>query len=104
MRRGRDEKGRRPARSVIAIVMSLAGILLAGFAAMAGPASAAAAPAPAAPGVAAGYSHTCAIDVGGALSCWGGNYSGQLGNNANAQLGDGTTTRRPAPQQVTLPS
>src|SRR3712207_4250719 len=84
---------RRPAGIVIAIAVSLAGILMAGFAALAGPASAAArAAAPTAPGVAGGYAHTCAIDAGGALSCWGANYSGQLG--------DGTMTNRSTPVRV----
>ena len=35
--------------------------------------------------VAAGYSHTCAVVTGGAVSCWGGNASGELGNNSTTQ-------------------
>ncbi len=34
--------------------------------------------------VAAGNTHTCAIRTGGALSCWGANFNGQLGNGTNA--------------------
>src|SRR4029450_3346903 len=59
---------------------------------MSAPAFAASAAASTAPGVTAGYSHTCAIAVDGALSCWGGNYSGQLG--------DGTTMNRTTPVRV----
>ncbi len=40
----------------------------------------------------AGRSHTCAVTTGGTLWCWGDNVSGQLG--------DGTTTQRLAPVQV----
>jgi alpha-tubulin suppressor-like RCC1 family protein len=41
---------------------------------------------------AGGASHTCAVDGGSNLQCWGSNESGQLG--------DGTTTDRPAPVSV----
>jgi len=42
--------------------------------------------------VAAHGSHSCAMTIAGALKCWG--------NNPNGQLGDGSTTDRLAPVQV----
>jgi alpha-tubulin suppressor-like RCC1 family protein len=43
--------------------------------------------------VAAGQLHTCARKTDGTLWCWG--------SNGNGQLGDGTTTQRTSPVQVT---
>jgi alpha-tubulin suppressor-like RCC1 family protein len=45
--------------------------------------------------VAAGASHSCLLTYTGAVSCWGLNSSGQLG--------DGTTTNRSSPVSVSLP-
>lgn len=42
--------------------------------------------------IAANYLHTCALRTGGAVSCWG--------LNAQGQLGDGTTTNRIVPTAV----
>jgi alpha-tubulin suppressor-like RCC1 family protein len=43
--------------------------------------------------ISSGLDHTCAIVVGEGLKCWG--------NNAEGQLGDGTTTTRLTPTDVT---
>jgi signal peptidase I len=43
--------------------------------------------------VGAGANHSCAVSTAAAVYCWGSNSSGQLG--------DATTTQRPAPVQVT---
>ena len=42
--------------------------------------------------IGAGSSHTCTLNSSGGVQCWGGNYSGQLG--------DGTTVQRTSPVQV----
>ncbi len=49
--------------------------------------------------VTAGYRHTCALLNTGAVTCWGYNYSGQLGNSTNSA----TSTANPDPLPVVLP-
>jgi alpha-tubulin suppressor-like RCC1 family protein len=43
--------------------------------------------------IAIGFSHSCAVTLGGGVKCWG--------NNSDGQLGDGTTTNRWTPAAVT---
>lgn len=43
--------------------------------------------------ITAGEHHTCAVEPSGGVKCWG--------NNGSGQIGDGTTTNRTAPVQVT---
>ena len=42
--------------------------------------------------VSAGWANTCALAVGGDVTCWG--------DNSHGQIGDGTTTERPTPTNV----
>ena len=80
---------RRMTRGLAATALAAGSTVLA-LGAGTGPATAA--PAAVSSGVAVGYAHTCAIRTDATLWCWGGNYSGQLG--------DGTTASRSAPVRV----
>jgi alpha-tubulin suppressor-like RCC1 family protein len=42
--------------------------------------------------ISAGRSHSCAVETGGALSCWG--------ENASGELGDGSTTQATVPVEI----
>jgi alpha-tubulin suppressor-like RCC1 family protein len=42
--------------------------------------------------ITAGQDHACALSIGGAVSCWG--------NNQQGQLGDGTQTQHPSPNPI----
>lgn len=44
----------------------------------------------------AGGTHTCAVYADGSARCWG--------SNGEGQIGDGTTTQRPSPTAVAIPS
>lgn len=46
--------------------------------------------------VAAGFSHTCAVSITGAVQCWGLNNSGQLGNGGNINSATPVTVIGPA--------
>jgi alpha-tubulin suppressor-like RCC1 family protein len=48
----------------------------------------------------AGFAHTCAVLNTGDVTCWGRNYSGQLGNDTNTLR----VTANPAPLPVVLPT
>ena len=68
----------------VAVVLVVAGVVVGSGAAMV-PAQATAAPAISSPStnITAGDSHTCALISDGTVTCWGNNYSGQLGDGSN---------------------
>ena len=50
--------------------------------------------------ISAGYGHTCGVTASGAAYCWGGESADAPWDEAEGQLGDGTTTRRLVPTPV----
>lgn len=50
---------------------------------------------PARPTLALGFSHSCARMLDSTVRCWGSNYSGELGNGADASSGDAPDQLRP---------
>ena len=81
-------------RRFVVFALFVAGVVVGSGAGMV-PAQATAAPVVSSPStdIAAGYSHTCALISDGTVTCWGNNYSGQLG--------DGSTTNSNLPVAVT---
>ena len=51
--------------------------------------------------VAAGAGHTCAVEAGGDLHCWGSNSLGQIGNATTTGSACGSNVCRPSPTRVT---
>jgi alpha-tubulin suppressor-like RCC1 family protein len=51
--------------------------------------------------VAAGTGHTCAVEAGGDLHCWGSNSLGQIGNATTSGSACGSNICRPSPTRVT---
>ena len=45
--------------------------------------------------ISAGSNYSCAVDIDGNIYCWGGNESGQLGNNSNTMINTPTKTWAP---------
>src|SRR3972149_17721 len=73
----------------VCVLIAFAAVALFG----AGPESASAAGGVALSSIAAGHAHNCAVSAQGAVSCWG--------NNGVGQVGDGTTSFFREPAQVT---